>query len=210
MNDTIIFQHVLSNSPCCEWLALTTPITLQYCLKHHMDYHCIVGTMNEMPGHWDVPLLIKSFMDLKYTNVIYLDADTVIVDSNVDMREAIVTDKIGAVWHDMVRTEGDLSHFNVGALYVANTAKVRYFVDLWIAKKPGNSMNKFPLTFEQGVFNTFGTEMIIIHKLDNKWNAEIGISPSDHAVVQGFHGFPNQLEAIRNSVEGVEKATVKI
>ena len=196
MNDTILFQHVFSDSPCAEMLALTTPLTLRYCQTHHIDYQCIVGTFDLDKGHWDVPILIHAFIEAGYSNIVYLDADTVIVNSAVALRDAIVTDKIGAVWHEL----GTHSHYNAGALYVSNTPRTRNFVDQWLAKKPGDGFDHFPLTWEQGIFNVLGKKMEIIHRLDNRWNAENGVSPSDEPVVKGFHGYPNQLEAIRDAV----------
>jgi hypothetical protein len=199
-NDTLIFQHVLSNSVCARWLAVTAPVTLEYCLAHKMDFRLVAADLSSLPGgpgHWAVPKLIREFMDMGYANIIYLDADTLIADRSTDLREAIKPDTIGVVWHSLFKHNRNLSHFNVGALYVSNTEKVRKFVDQWLASLPG--IPDFPW-WEQGVFNKLGLEMKIIERLDNKWNAENGVSPSNHPVVLGFHGFPDQLGAIKETI----------
>lgn len=199
VNDTMLFQHILSNSDCVRWVALTASLTLEYCLKHKMDCHLLVGDQPGRigeTGHWTVPRLIKLFLDLGYSRVIYLDADTVIVDSSVDLREACVPDKIGAVMHNLAYLTPDLSHYNAGALYVTNTKKVRNFMDKWLAQYPGTKEFAW---YEQGVFNKLGAEMDIINHLDNRWNAG-HVSKSDCPVVAGLHGIPNRFEAIQNVV----------
>jgi hypothetical protein len=201
MNDTILFQHILSNSECAEWLALTAPITLRYCLKHKIDYRLIMATSDATPGHWEVPMFIREFMNAKYANIIYLDADTVIVDTETDVRQAIITDKIGAVWFKLPTYEV----YNAGAFYVSNTDKTRAFVDAWIAGKPGNGAGAFPYCYEQGVFTTLGEKMNIINRLDNKWNSEDGITGSDHKVVWGLHGFPDRIGPMKQYINSLEK-----
>lgn len=201
-NNTIIFQHVLSSSGCLRWLAQTAPLTLEYCMKWKMDFQLVAADFEGFDGtngHWAVPRLIRIFMDQGYEKIIYLDADTVIMDPSVDLRDAFKVDKIGAVWHNLSYNVPDWSHFNVGALYVDSTVRVQHFVDLWLAGYPGSK--EFPW-YEQGVFNILGTEMDIIHKLDNKWNGG-HVSPSDHPVVLGLHGIPERIEAI---IAAVEKA----
>lgn len=205
VNDTILFQHVQSNSECSRWVALTTPITLAYCLKYQMDYQLIVGDQpgrSGETGHWSVPRLIKSFLDLGYSKIIYLDADTIIVDSSVDLREACVADKIGAVWHNLSYLTPDWSHFNAGAFYVTNTPKVQKFVIQWLSKYPG--IKDFPW-WEQGEFNKLGKSMDIINHLDNRWNAG-HVSPSSNPIVMGLHGIPDRLEAMQKIVGGLHDA----
>jgi hypothetical protein len=197
-NDTLLFQHIISDSACRTWLAETETITKLYCIEHTIDYQQIESNVGGFPGkgHWAVPYLIRQFMDRGYEKIIYLDADCVIMDTSVDLREAVVKEKIGAVWHNLSYNVPDWSHFNVGALYVSNTMRVRQFVNHWLARAPGTA--DFPW-WEQGIFNKLGTKMGIIEHLDNKWNAG-HVSPSDRPIVMGLHGIPDRIGAIKEAV----------
>jgi hypothetical protein len=186
-----------------EWVALTAPGTLKYCLRHRMDYRLLVGDIHNYDGrhgHWTVPEYIRDFMRMGYQYIIYMDADAFVVDHAVDLRDACAPDMIGAVWHNLSYHEPDWSHFNVGMLYVHNTTKTRAFVDEWLSKYPGKP--DFPW-WEQGEFNKLGKLRGVINHLDNKWNAG-HVSPSDQMVVWGLHGIPDRLDAMRKAVESVK------
>jgi hypothetical protein len=202
VNDTLLFQHILSNSDCAEWLALTAPLTLRYCRRHAIDYQLIMAKRDADPGHWEVPKYIREFLQLGYANVIYLDADTVIVDPETDLREAIVPDTIGAVWFELP----DYAIYNAGAFYVSNTPRTRAFVEAWLAQLPGGGMHRFPYTWEQGGFAEAGRQVDAIHRLDNRWNAEPGITTAEHPVVWGLHGYPDRIGPIQHYLKSLEAA----
>ncbi len=198
-NDTIIFQHILSNSEYMQAAEFTVPRALRYCRLHKMDYRLIVGRVTKyagMDGHWEVPALFDDFLEQGYQNVIYFDSDTLISNLEPDMRTACVSGKIGAVWHDLSYwPEFDHSCYNVGALYATNSPEVRDFVKQWMECAPGSG--EWPW-WENGAFNVLGGQMDVINRLDNCWNAQETVSPSDHPVVSGFHGMANRIEVMRN------------
>jgi hypothetical protein len=201
-NDTLIFQHIHAGSKCRRWIGLTLHRTRGYCRAHNMDYKLIMGNIGTLSpdgefGHWICAELIREYLKLDYKYIIYLDADTIIADLTVDLRDACVPDKIGAVWHDLHYLTPDLSHFNVGALYISNTPLIREFVERWLAGYPGT--RDFPW-LDQGVFGIVGAEMGIINKLDNKWNAG-HVSPSDHPVVLGLHGLRDRYATMKQKIE---------
>ena len=205
--DTVLFQHIYSYSDYASILALTMPRTIMYCYKFKIDYRFVMGEVEgdaREGGHWANIYLMREFMQMGYKNVIYLDADTIICNLNTDIREAIVEDKVGAVWHNSHEGERDLSHYNAGAFYASNTYKTRAFLDKWISQKPGQTLSKFPLCYEQGAFRIIGDEMGVINRLDNQWNAEAGVSPSDHPVVLGFHGFKDVYGCMSITLKDLE------
>src|SRR5271157_4985496 len=196
-NNVLMFQHVHSNSGCMRWLAFTLPRTMEYCRTHQMDYQLIVRNQCELSpagecGHWIVPQLIKEFLPLGYQYLIYLDADTIIADMTADLRDACQGDKIGAVWHNLSFLTPDISHYNVGALYISTSPVICEFVDQWLAGYPGT--RDFPW-LDQGVFGIVGARLGIINHLDNKYNAG-HVSPSTNPIVMGLHGLRDRYSKI--------------
>jgi hypothetical protein len=205
-NDTLLFQHIHSESGCSNWVALTAARTLRYCLAHKMDYRLTVADVGEdtgQHGHWTSVRLIREYMTLGYRWIIYLDADCIIANLDADLREACAPDRIGAVWHNLNYLKPDLSHYNTGALYISTTQVVINFVDAWLAGHPGTRDFGTHGWLELGVFNRLGTEMGIIARLDNKFNAG-HVSPSDNPVVLGLHGFPDRYESMKARMKELE------
>ena len=207
VNNTIILQHLLSSHGmgCVPWVQLTIVRHLEYCKMHSMDFQLMVGDSPESEndtGHWDEVRNIIRFMLMGYDSVIYLDADCIIADVNTDLRDACTSDKIGAVWHDLSYHNPDWSHYNVGALYINNSIITRDFMYRWLSKWPGKP--DWPW-FDNGEFNILARDCNVIERIDNKWNAG-HVSPSDHPVVLGLHGFPDRYEAIKTKMKELEGA----
>src|SRR6185503_9297008 len=81
---------------------------------------------------WDKVYLIREALSRGYAYVIWLDADTLIVRPDIDLREAVPQQSIGATWHSMVwGADWCYDHFSAGVLYLCNCPKVRLFVDEW-------------------------------------------------------------------------------
>ena len=210
ISDTVMFQHVHGSSECEEWLELTVPLTLRYCRRWKIDYYLINSDLwigADVPGHWALPEQIMEFMCQDYKNIIYLDADCIVYDQNVDPRDAIVPGHIGAVWHDLAYHAPDWSHFNDGALYVSVSPETRRFVEVWNSLRPGflTEFEGLPDSWwEQGVMNVLGRATGTLKKIDNRWNAG-HVSPSDSPVIYGLHGLPDRLENIQLRVEEARK-----
>jgi hypothetical protein len=208
VNDTLIFQHIYANTEAAEWTALAMPRLVRYCLAHQMDFQYIqadpphpeYGKHNV--GHWGVPYYLQQFTRVAYKNIIYIDHDCILADMQADLRDACQVGKIGAVWHDLSEVyAGAEGHYSVGALYVSNTANVRYFIDEWLATYPGEERWR-----EQGTFNTLGVERDIIARIDNCWDSG-HVSRSEHPVVLGFHGRPYRLKRIQEALAKLEGVT---
>jgi hypothetical protein len=207
VNDTVLLQHVYSNSDHARLIALTAPRTIRYCLANRIDYRLVIGEVdgdNHGGGHWANIFLMREYMRMGYSNIVYLDADTMIADMGTDLRKAISPGMIGAVWHNLQRGSNDFSHFNAGAFYISNTERTRAFVDSWLSAYPGD-LAGWPAVYEQGAFITLGKQAGIINRLDNRWNAEEGVSPSTIPVVLGFHGFPDLYNNMSKTLADLER-----
>lgn len=179
---SILIQQIYPDTPGVKMLELTKAHHQAYCDKHGIDFLSIVD--NPLPdynvklGSWAKVKLIQDAL-YKYENVIWLDADTLIVDVETSLLDAIQKNKIGACWHRIPQ----LNHWNVGALYIHNSQETREFISAWLERYP-------PKTgwLEQGVFNEMAKQNKTVVTLSDKWNATMNVSMVPDAVVMGFHG----------------------
>jgi hypothetical protein len=182
--DTILIQQIYPDTPGVAMLELVKYHSEKYCQRHGYVYQCTVENprpdFDPLQGSWGKIELIREALELGYKNVIWLDADTLITDFNTDLRDAIQPGKIGACWHRIPQ----LSHWNVGALYVSNTAETRAFIDEWLASYPPPADD----WMEQGVFNRMAMKSKTVVTLSDKWNATLDVNMVPDAVVLGFHG----------------------
>lgn len=186
MNDAILIQQIYPDTPGVKLFDLTREHHQKYCDLHNVDYQCIIDDpapeLDKHKGNWAKVKLVKQAMD-KYINIIWLDADTIIKDISIDLRDAVQYGKIGACWQRIPQLPQ--GHWNVGALYVHSRAY--NFVDRWIDAYPPPQDG----WLEQGIFNRLGRETGTVVTLSDKWNATIDVSMCPDAVVLGFHGQGN-------------------
>ena len=186
MNNAVLIQQIYPNTPGVKMLELTRMHHQAYCDKFAMDYWCEISnplpSYDVMLGSWGKIELIRRALDTQYQSVVWLDADTLIVDLQTNLRDAIQPDKIGACWHRIPQ----LNHWNVGALYIDNTPNTRAFIDEWLASYPPK-----PQWLEQGEFNRLARESRTVVTISDKWNATLDVSMVPDAVVLGFHGQSN-------------------
>jgi len=179
-----IIQHVYPGTSAEKLLELTKQRNVDYCKKHSLEYQCHVDSPwkdeGVLEGHWARLKLVQDALDAGHEHVCFLDADTVIRDLDVDIREACKPNHIGACWHRI--PQGD--HWNTGVLYFGNGQATKDFLSDWMASYPGLGDG----WAEQGVFNLFGKKSKVIETLSDKWNATINVNMVPDAVVIGFHG----------------------
>lgn len=188
MNDAILIQQIYPDTPGVKLFDLTREHHQVYCDRFNIDYQCLIDDpaphFDKNLGQWAKIELISQAMR-HYTDIIWLDADTLIKDIDVNIRYAIQTHKIGACWQRI--PQFPLGHWNTGALYIHNCDRTRAFMDAWIDAYPPPNDG----WLEQGIFNRLGREMGTVVTLSDKWNATIDVSMVPDAVVLGFHGQGN-------------------
>lgn len=188
MNDAILIQQVYPDLEYKPMLELTRQWNTEYCVKHNFDYQCVIDAV--MPewnpfetGGWAKIELIRRAMKDGYKYIVWLDADALIKDREIDLRNAVEENKIGACWHRIPQ----LHHWNVGVMYIHNSEDTRAFVNQWMASYPPPPDG----WFEQGVFNRMGKSCNVVSTISDKWNATLDVNLVPDAVVIGFHGQGN-------------------
>lgn len=182
--NAVLIQQVYPGEGFEPMIELTRERNATYCKKWSMDYRVIIDAVNPEwqmeQGGWAKLLLIRDALNQGYEYVVWLDADAMIYDLETDLREAC-TGGIGACWHRIPQ----LNHWNVGVMYIKNSAYVQAFIADWLDKFPGANDG----WFEQGAFNRLGMKSKVVHTLSDKWNATVNVNMVPDAVILGFHGY---------------------
>jgi hypothetical protein len=185
--NTIVIQHAepLAGYRYDAMLELTRAHHQAYCDRHGYEYRAEISvhpSYNIMQGGWAKIEMLRDALSQGYEQVIWLDADTMIIDLQSELTDAIIHGKIGACWHRIPQ----LNHWNVGALYISNCLETREFIDSWLASpNPQDGWN------EQSVFNRMARASRTVVTLSDKWNSTLDVSMVPDAVVLGFHGQGN-------------------
>lgn len=185
MNDyAVLIQQIYPDTEGVRLMELNRERNTAYCAAHGFDYwHRIENSLPDtdpLKGSWAKIELIRRGLEAGYKSVVWLDADTLIRDMDTDLRDAITPGHISACWHRIPQ----LHHWNVGALYLSNTERVRAFVAEWLTYYPGINDG----WLEQGVFNRMAMHSDIVLTASDRWNATINFTEVPDAVVLGYHG----------------------
>lgn len=182
MRDALLIQHAYPGRGFEKMIELTREHNQAYCDKHGFDFQCVVedNLIAVDNGAWAKIKYIKEALREGYQYIVWLDADAMIIDTSVDLREAVQYKKISACWHRIPQ----LNHWNVGVLYIYNSPNVVDFVDKWFNSYPPPADG----WFEQGVFNRLALKNNTVITASDRWNATIDVSMVPDAVVMGFHG----------------------
>ena len=203
MNNAVLIQQIYPNTPGVAMLELTRAHHKAYCDKWHMDYWCKFENPQEefdpLKGSWGKIELIRCALDEGYEYVFWLDADTLIVDFETDLRDAVQCNKIGACWHRIPQ----MNHWNVGALYLDNEYATRTFINEWRKTYPGS-----PQWMEQGEFNRLARENRTVVTLSDKWNATLDVNIVPDAVVLGFHGQGDTAYRVKLMQQAMERLKI--
>lgn len=188
MRDALLIQMAYSGSGYAELIALAYPRHVGYALRHGFDYLVYVGStlQREEPprGAWEKVFLVQQALERGYDFVVYLDADTLIANMAVDLREAL-RDKpfsIGACWHP-----GRGGHLNSGVLFFRRTRDAVHFIRHWLGER-GREEDKWQ---EQAVLNRMAHEekfKAVVGIISDVYNATRRAGTyTDEAIIIGYH-----------------------
>jgi hypothetical protein len=188
MRNAILIQQVYPGLEFEPMLKLTESHHRAYCEKHNLDYLAVYDEVFPhdvfLGGYGKIELMRKALHD-GYDQVIWLDADTLIKDTSVNIAKGVPVFGIGACWQRIPQ----LHHWNVGALYIDNCKATQDFIAEWLASYPPKVGWK-----EQGVFNQMAMKSKTVVTISDKWNATFDVSMCPDAVVLGFHGQGNAAQ----------------
>lgn len=201
MQDAIIIQQ--ASGWCLPLIKKTMAHHAAYAKRHSMDYELHLG--EKQPKGWN-PIWSKIVVCLEELRrereiLFWLDADTVIADPSVDLRESLVLEKemIG-----LVRHPGPPIHLNFGVIMIRNGPTVtKLFEEMMRVGPDGHPWH------DQSVFLTlikkpeYESLPVVI---DDKWNAVAKHHNCANPVIKAWHGDKrkNRSAGITRTLKGIK------
>ena len=198
--DTVLVQCATGTHT--RLLDLTRAHHEDYARAHGMDYICRYGPQqNERSPLWDkIPLLIDILKRSAYKNIIWLDADTLIVDPRQDLREALPD----GAWLGMVQ-HGNPAYFNNGAMYLRNTPQALAFLEAvwntWPIDHGWEDNAAVIKVLEQDPARRRGVAI-----LDDAWNSTYQQNESPRPVVKAWHGYGRAIDRFAQMLPALQAA----
>jgi ADP-heptose:LPS heptosyltransferase len=184
-------------------LELTGPLHRAYAQRHGISYWLVRGDVQtERAGHWNKILLMQRAFQMGFELVIWLDADTVIVDPAQDFRRALNGGApVGMVRH-ATPWNGQPWHYNSGVILARNTPQSRRFLQrVWDAGPIDH-----PWQEQVRINEVARRQPRAVQTLAARWNCTQGSNPCRKPGVLAWHGFgPAALLRMRSAVMAAAK-----
>jgi glycosyl transferase family (putative galactosyltransferase) len=174
-------------------LRVAYPVHEAYCKRHNIEYKCLVDVVQgERHLFWDKVKLIQMALLQDWEYIVYLDADCLLVNHEVDFRGAVPDGK----WIGMTEHFSGLpvQHYNAGAIHIRNCQKAHEFFEaVW---------NNYPLKYDPFGWHdqTAINELLQspewrdgLEVLGNEWNSHLN-GYSENPVVVAWHGIQGPIE----------------
>jgi ADP-heptose:LPS heptosyltransferase len=172
--------------PHMQMLEATAGWHNDYAVRHGFEFWSVRGhVQTERPAHWDKIILLQRALAQGYELVVWLDADTLIVRPEVDLREALPADgpPIGMCRHPMHFREQPW-HFNSGVMIVRNTPLARaFFQNVWQAG-PNNTAWQEQIAINELSQRTPGA----VQRISDRWNCTLDATDHPDPVIRAWHG----------------------
>jgi len=158
-----------------------------YCEKHHITYWPLVGDVQfSRAPHWNKIALVRHALALGFETVAWLDADTLIVRDDEDLRTALNGGgPLALAEHPGPGLDGALTHWNSGIMIMRNTPRTRNFFDaVW----EGGPFNNHPWQEQARMHLVLSEFPGLVQRLDDRWNSTEGVSDVPEPIIKAWHG----------------------
>jgi hypothetical protein len=200
MSSTVVLQ--VASGRHIELLDISHDLHNRYCARHNYEF---LSTRGRIPSpypqarkpNWDKVVAILDAIRSGYTNIIWLDADT-LVTGDAPAVSAVRPGKIGMCpchntgWYGMFNGW----HYNSGAMYIGvdagSKSLIEHFFQEVFDHGPGQHPNGHEWQDQAGILDLCQQEPYtnLITPVDYRWNSIPGITDSPAPVVRAWHGHP--------------------
>jgi ADP-heptose:LPS heptosyltransferase len=156
-----------------------------YAAKHDLTFWSVRGDVQfDRPPVWNKVLLIQMALRAGFEFVVWLDADTLIVRPEVDVRAALPYGPPIGMCRNPLPLGNQPWHYNAGVIFVRNTTESRAFFDaVWNGGPVAHPWQ------EQARMNELSHKFTdTIQPVDGRWNSTKGVNPAPDPVILAWHG----------------------
>lgn len=184
-----------------EMLAVSDKWHEAYAKRHDMDYWIVYGrTQIERHPIWDKIQMIREALKKHYELIVWLDADTLIVDVNEDLRNAMSEFNYVGMCKHFLPWDDQPWHYNAGVIFVRNGERTKNFFDnVWKAGPLEHPWQEQVRMMEQGRLMPG-----IIQELDAKWNSQKDNNPSPNPVIKAWHNERGRVLSMSDHLEKIK------
>ena len=185
MSSAVLIQQASGESRLLLELAATRHAA--YCARHGLTYWRVIGDVQftRAPG-WNKILLVQQALRLGFDIVVWLDAETLILRDDEDIRTALNGGgPFGLVQHPPPGLHDPAAHWNCGVWILRNTPRLHeFFATVWnlgpLGHHPGHEQAR--------ILDLLPQFPDLVQRLDDRWNATVGITEVPHPVIKVWPG----------------------
>ena len=203
MNNGMMLQVCQANSPYLGLMDVSLMHHLHYCRRHKIDYQFITSDIQMRTFYFASQMLYQTSPEdafinwaklpiiqawlTQYDYIFYLDADALIVDVTVDLREAFQGSGAGI----LVCRHGTTAMYNTGVVFFHKVDGLDTLMDAWLAENPEMIPPGHVRWDEQEILNNMMSDerfLGMIQQMDDRWNSTFRTNESPHPVISAWHG----------------------
>jgi ADP-heptose:LPS heptosyltransferase len=168
-----------------EMLSLSHDLHKAYATRHNLTFCSVRGPVqSSRPPVWNKIRLIQLMLAGGSEFVVWLDADTLIIKPEIDVRGALVNGAPIAMCRNPLPWGSQPWHYNAGVILVRNTSAARWFFDeVWKTERVDHPWQ------EQARINELAQQYPnLVQPLENRWNCTRGVNPARAPIIRAWHG----------------------
>ncbi len=183
----------------------TVPRMAQYADRNQCELRVVAEAECDRPGAWIKIPAIRQALDEDFDYVLWLDADTLFIRHDIDIRSAISPSAdLHMTWHgpdtaDWQAPSGLAPHFNAGVMLIRNAAWSReFFKRTWEIGQIGDHgwRDQATILHQLGYDNLLGLgpenpsqpDRTRVTRLDAAWNSIPGIAIAPDPIINHYAG----------------------
>lgn len=194
MSRTILIQH--ASGPITPMLEMTVGRHADYCAKHDITYWPVFGDVQfSRTPHWNKIVLIQQALAIGFDIVAWIDADTMIVDFEPDIRTALNSGPpLAMARHPLTGMDENPGHWNSGVMIMRNTPELRrFFQQVWDEGPVLNHRWKD----QARILDVLKRHPELVQLLDDRWNSTVEVNEAPDPIIKAWHGFgPNAISML--------------
>ncbi len=186
MSRAVLIQQATGDSR--PLLELSAGRHAAYCQRHRITYWPVIGDL-QFGRHtrWSKIALVCRALEAGFETVTWLDADTLIVRNEVDIRAALHDGgPLALALHPSPGLNGSPTHWNTGVMVMRNMPRTReFFAAVW-ERSP---LDGHPWQDQARILALLPEFPELLQRLDDRWNSTVGLTDVDNPVIKAWHGF---------------------